>query len=97
MGQPASPRDCLASRRRRQQSWRLSAHSPDEEHGEVPKAFGVLKGQATPEELMAWVAERVAAYKKLLRLEIVAEIPRTPAGKLLRRVLVERERAAVAR
>jgi acyl-CoA synthetase (AMP-forming)/AMP-acid ligase II len=68
--------------------------SPDEEHGEVPKAFVVLKGEATPEALMAWVAERVAPYKKVRRLEIVTEIPKTPAGKLLRRVLVERERKA---
>jgi len=68
--------------------------SPDEEHGEVPKAFVVLKGEITPEALMAWVAERVAPYKKVRRLEVVTEIPKTPAGKLLRRVLVERERKA---
>lgn len=67
--------------------------SPDPEAGEVPKAFVVLKAQATPEELMAYVAERVAPYKKIRRLEVVDHIPRSASGKILRRVLIERERA----
>ena len=73
--------------------------SPDEEAGEVPKAFVVLKGEATPEEIMAFVAERVAPYKKVRRLEIIDQIPKSPSGKILRRVLVqqERERAAGAK
>jgi len=71
--------------------------SPHPEAGEVPKAFVVLKSAATPEELMAYVAERVAAYKKVRRIEIIDAIPRSPAGKLLRRVLIERERANRAR
>jgi len=65
---------------------------PDEEAGEVPKAFVALAGDATAEELMAFVAERVAPYKKLRALEFVEEIPKSPSGKLLRRVLNERER-----
>ncbi len=69
--------------------------APDEAAGEVPKAFVVLRGEATAEDLMAFVAERVAPYKKVRRLEFVAEIPKSPSGKILRRVLVERERAAV--
>ena len=69
--------------------------SPDEEAGEVPKAFVVLQAEAKPEELMAFVAERVAPYKKVRRIEVVDEIPKSAAGKILRRVLVERERAAV--
>ncbi len=68
--------------------------SPDEEHGEVPKAFVVLKSAATPDELMDFVATRVAAYKKVRELAVVDSIPKSPAGKLLRRVLVEQERAA---
>lgn len=67
--------------------------SPDEEHGEVPKAFVVLKSAATPEELMEFVATRVAPYKKVRKLDIVDAIPKSPAGKLLRRVLVEQERS----
>jgi len=65
---------------------------PDEEAGEVPKAFVVLKGDATAEALMAFVAERVAPHKKIRKLEFVAQIPKSPAGKILRRVLVEKER-----
>jgi acyl-coenzyme A synthetase/AMP-(fatty) acid ligase len=74
--------------------------SPDEQADEVPKAFIVLKrndGQQetsiTPGEIMAYVAERVAPYKKVRRLEFIDAIPKTASGKILRRLLVERERA----
>jgi acyl-CoA synthetase (AMP-forming)/AMP-acid ligase II len=67
---------------------------PDEEAGEVPKAFVVPSGPLTPEEVSAFVAERVAPYKKLRAVEIIDEIPKSPSGKILRRVLIERERAA---
>jgi acyl-CoA synthetase (AMP-forming)/AMP-acid ligase II len=66
--------------------------SPDEQHGEVPKAFVVLKGDATADELMAYVAGRVAPYKKVRRLEFIDAIPKTASGKILRRLLVARER-----
>jgi acyl-coenzyme A synthetase/AMP-(fatty) acid ligase len=63
--------------------------------GEVPKAFVVLKeGQrASAEEIMAFIAERVAPYKKLRELEFVDAIPKTLSGKILRRELIEQERA----
>jgi acyl-CoA synthetase (AMP-forming)/AMP-acid ligase II len=64
---------------------------PDEEAGEVPKAFVALSGEATEEDIMAFVAERVAPYKRLHALEVVDEIPKSPSGKILRRVLNERE------
>jgi acyl-CoA synthetase (AMP-forming)/AMP-acid ligase II len=69
--------------------------SPDEDAGEVPKAFVVLEREATSEELMAFVATRVAPYKKVRRVEFVEQIPKSPSGKILRRILVERERAAL--
>jgi acyl-CoA synthetase (AMP-forming)/AMP-acid ligase II len=69
--------------------------SPDDAAGEVPKAFVVLKEEATPEELMAFVAARVAPYKKVRRVEFVEQIPKSPSGKILRRVLIERERTRV--
>jgi acyl-coenzyme A synthetase/AMP-(fatty) acid ligase len=69
---------------------------PDEDAGEIPKAFVVLRAHATPEELMAWVAERVAPHKRVRALEIIDEIPKSPSGKLLRRVLRDRERAAAS-
>ena len=66
--------------------------SPDEEAGEVPKAFVVLKGEATERELKEYVAARVAPHKKIRRLEFIEQIPKSPSGKILRRVLVQRER-----
>jgi acyl-CoA synthetase (AMP-forming)/AMP-acid ligase II len=68
---------------------------PDEEAGEVPKAFVVTNGSITSEEVIKFVAEHVAPYKKVRAVEIVEEIPKSPSGKILRRVLIERERDAV--
>jgi acyl-CoA synthetase (AMP-forming)/AMP-acid ligase II len=68
---------------------------PHDEAGQVPKAFVVLKDDATPDQIMEYVAARVAPYKKLRHLEVTNQIPRSPSGKILRRVLVERERASV--
>ena len=67
---------------------------PDDEAGEVPKAYVVLRADASPDELMRYVAERVAPYKKIRRLEAIDQIPKSPSGKILRRVLAERQRAA---
>jgi acyl-CoA synthetase (AMP-forming)/AMP-acid ligase II len=66
---------------------------PDPEAGEVPVAHVALRGPATAEELLAYVAERVAPYKRLRAVRLTDSVPRSPAGKLLRRVLVEAERA----
>jgi len=74
--------------------------SPDEEAGEVPKAFLVLQDQQTTDpqgvakQVMAYVAEQVAPYKRVRRYEFVEAIPRTPSGKIVRRGLIERERLA---
>lgn len=65
----------------------------DDEAGEVPKAFVVLKGNVTAEEIMGYVAERVAPYKRLRTVEITDAIPKSPSGKILRRVLIAREQA----
>jgi acyl-CoA synthetase (AMP-forming)/AMP-acid ligase II len=65
---------------------------PDDEAGEVPKAFVVLKGEAAAEEIMDFVAARVAPYKKLRSVEFIDKIPKSPSGKILRRLLVQRER-----
>jgi acyl-CoA synthetase (AMP-forming)/AMP-acid ligase II len=63
---------------------------PHEEAGQVPKAFIVLKGEATADEIMEYVAERVAPYKKVRCVEFIDQIPKSPSGKILRRVLVDR-------
>ena len=39
------------------------------------------------DELMAWVAERVAPYKRIRAVEFIETIPKSPSGKILRRVL----------
>ena len=66
----------------------------DELAGEMPKAFVVLRAPASAQELMAWVAERVASYKRVRQVEFTDSIPRSPAGKILRRLLIERDAGA---
>jgi acyl-CoA synthetase (AMP-forming)/AMP-acid ligase II len=68
----------------------------DEEAGEIPKAFVVVSGTVTPDEVARFVAERVAPYKKLRAVELVEQIPKSPSGKILRRVLIDRERERTA-
>jgi acyl-CoA synthetase (AMP-forming)/AMP-acid ligase II len=69
--------------------------APDPNAGEIPKAFVVkVEGaDVTAGQLMSFVSERVPSYKKVRRVEFIEEIPRSLSGKILRRVLVERERA----
>lgn len=69
---------------------------PHEEAGEVPKAFVVKRAELTADDVFNFVAEHVAPYKKVRDVEFVDEIPKSAAGKILRRVLVERERARMA-
>ena len=59
----------------------------DEDCGEIPRAFVALKGPATADELMAYVAGRVAPYKKVRRVDFIDAIPKSPSGKILRRLL----------
>jgi len=66
--------------------------SPDEEAGEIPKGFIVLSSEISAEAIMEFVAEQVAPHKKIRKIEIVDEIPKSASGKILRRVLVEQER-----
>ena len=62
---------------------------PDEYRGETVKAFVSLKANAsaTPEDLIAFCKERIAAYKYPRSVEILDEIPKTVSGKILRREL----------
>jgi len=66
---------------------------PDERTGEVPVAVVVARGPLEPGELIAWVAACVAPHKRIRAVRLVREIPRTPSGKILRRTLVEADRA----
>jgi len=62
---------------------------PDEEAGEIPVGYVVLRpgAAASPEEIMRFVAGEVAHYKQIRRLEVIDAIPKSAAGKILRRVL----------
>jgi long-chain acyl-CoA synthetase len=64
----------------------------DAEAGEIPRAFIVLRSnmRVSPNELMQFVAERVAGYKRIRAVEFIDAIPKNPSGKILRRVLKER-------
>jgi len=67
----------------------------DLEHGEIPKAFVVKKlgAEVSAEDLIEYVGSQVATFKRVREVEFVEAIPKNPSGKLLRRVLVEQERA----
>ncbi|HEX2268175.1 MAG TPA: 4-coumarate--CoA ligase family protein [Pyrinomonadaceae bacterium] len=69
---------------------------PDEEAGEVPKAIVVLRQPSEPEAILEFVAERVAPHKRIRYIEFVDTIPKSPSGKILRRVLVDMERTKSA-
>ena len=64
---------------------------PDAYRGETVKAVVSLKPghQVQPAELVAFCRERMAAYKYPRVVEIVADLPKTPTGKIMRRVLRE--------
>ena len=75
---------------------------PDERSGEVPKAFVVKSPQAasfSDEDLVSGIAKHVADHKasyKQLRggVEFLEVIPKSPSGKILRRLLRDKERDA---
>ena len=62
----------------------------DEEAGEIPKAFVVRRSAATADEIMAWVAAKVAPHARVRAVEFIDAIPKSPSGKILRRELRER-------
>jgi acyl-CoA synthetase (AMP-forming)/AMP-acid ligase II len=69
------------------------------EAGEVPKAFVVLKEEdvsraTAADAIMAYVAARVPPHKRIRDVEFISQIPRSAAGKILRRVLILRENQA---
>jgi 4-coumarate--CoA ligase len=68
---------------------------PDDEAGEVPAAYVVLKpGQdTTAADIQSFVAKNVASYKQVRKLTFVDAIPKSASGKILRRVL--RDQAAL--
>ena len=67
---------------------------PDEYRGETVKIAVVLKeGQtATAEEITEFCKGKLAKYKVPKKIEFRKELPKSPIGKVLRRVLVEEEK-----
>jgi acyl-CoA synthetase (AMP-forming)/AMP-acid ligase II len=65
----------------------------DEDNNEVPQAYVVRQPSAddlTEGEVMEYVAERVAPYKKIRHVTFIDGVPRAASGKILRRELRER-------
>ncbi len=62
---------------------------PDDKWGEAVKALVVVDGDAapTPEAVIAWARERIAAYKVPKTVDFIEALPRNPSGKILRREL----------
>jgi long-chain acyl-CoA synthetase len=67
---------------------------PGQAAGEIPKAFIVLKEgmAASAKEIMTFVNDKVAPYKAIREVEFRKELPISPAGKVLRRLLREEEK-----
>lgn len=60
---------------------------PDDESGEVPKAVIVTREPLTADEVKAFVELHVATYKRLRHVTFAESIPKSPSGKILRRLL----------
>jgi 4-coumarate--CoA ligase len=62
---------------------------PDEESGEIPVAFVVLRpgSEATAEQIQEFVAGKVATYKHVREVVFTDAIPKSASGKILRRML----------
>jgi long-chain acyl-CoA synthetase len=71
---------------------------PHDDLGEEVAAVVALKdgATATPDEIRAWLKERVAAYKYPRHVWIVDELPKGPTGKILKRAISRPEPAVAA-
>ena len=69
-----------------------------DDHEEIPKAFVVAAPDSglTEDDVRAFVAENVAPYKKVRRVEFIDQIPKSTSGKILRKDLRARETAREA-
>lgn len=72
--------------------------SYDDEGQEIPKAFVVCSADAdlNADDVMTYVAARVAPYKKVRSVEFINEIPKSAAGKILRKDLRARDRSTAS-
>src|SRR5829696_3365003 len=74
---------------------------PEERSGEVAKAIVVLreeeKGEVSEEDIVEWARGKMAAYKCPRQVEFIDELPKSGSGKILWRVLQEREQEKLAK
>src|SRR5215217_7787524 len=61
---------------------------PDERLGQVGKAFVVLKGTVTAEDLIAWSRDRMAGFKVPRYVEFLDELPLNATGKVMKDQLI---------
>jgi 4-coumarate--CoA ligase len=68
----------------------------DEDGQEIPKAFVVIQAgdELTDDEVMQYVTSKVAPHEKVRRVEFIELIPKSTAGKILRKDLRAKEPAA---
>ncbi|CAG9583384.1 unnamed protein product [Danaus chrysippus] len=66
---------------------------PDSKTGEKPKAFVVLNknSPANEADIIEFANKKVAPYKHIKEVEFIESIPKNPSGKMLRRLLVEKD------
>ena len=48
--------------------------------------------KTSADEIMGWVAGRVSPHKRIRHLEFIDQIPKSASGKILRRMLIDRDR-----
>jgi fatty-acyl-CoA synthase len=62
---------------------------PDDKWGEVPKAYIVCKNATPPskDDIIAFCRQHLAGYKIPRHIELIDELPKNPAGKVLKKVL----------
>ena len=73
---------------------------PDEKWGETPLAAVILRpgSSVTAEQLREWINERVSArFQRVSQVKVLADFPRSTAGKTLKRELREPYWAASGR
>lgn len=59
----------------------------DEDYGEVPLAYVVAEEGTTTVELLGHVSANLAPYKRPRRVEFIEQVPRNPAGKIIKKTL----------
>ncbi|MGW5652759.1 class I adenylate-forming enzyme family protein [Streptomyces humi] len=63
--------------------------TPDPDYGEVPLAYVVTDDAIRGADLLAHLAQVLAPYKRPRRIEFIEQVPRNPAGKILKKQLRE--------